>query len=480
MKWPFIATLCIWCITAGAAEPISLRLANGPSVRCEILKITKAGVQLKAEGGKEQTIPLEVLTPKEVLECYQQVREPFNAQLCLDMGAFFCKKKLFNEAEREILAAVKLDDKLQPKADELLKAIKENRGVAAVPDKPVGNGLSEPKDEPKKDEPKKVGDKKVIDVSPGDTPDDIKAKIEAAKEDFAARFKHQEVPERTPAQMKEFLDKRLEELNKTIGGTWRLIESKHYYCFANIPEIKHKECALIWNEELYKLLCDVLKHKDGDKLWNNKCPLYYFNKYSEFQHFAASIDGSPGAGNSGGYFSSMGRDVHICIPFMTQRLGSEKAADRQARSTLYHEGTHAFLQLSGEDVHLTRWLHEGLAQFIEFWFDPKNNPERSQRIDYISREIRGDQIPSWASMKERPQGGMDTTGYAWAWIKMEYLYRRFLPDKQKLPTMIRMIKSGKTEDEAMEKAFGGPVDKLETDFNNWSKLMSKSGFRFDP
>ncbi len=120
---------------------------------------------------------------------------------------------------------------------------------------------------------------------------------------------------------------------------------------------------------------------------------------------------------------------------------------------------------------LNRWLHEGLAQFIEFWFDSKNNPERGQRTDFLNRDIRAGDVPSWTSMKERPMGGGDLEGYAWAWLKFEYLYRNF--DNQRIPKMIKAIKSGANEEEAIEKTFGKTMDQLETDYKTrWIKVRA--------
>jgi hypothetical protein len=134
------------------------------------------------------------------------------------------------------------------------------------------------------------------------------------------------------------------------------------------------------------------------------------------------------------------------------------------------------LQLTGEDVPITRWMHEGLAQFIEFWFDPKNNSDRQRACMLLNRDIKEGGIPSWNEMKERPQGGMDSQGYAWAWIKMEFLYRN--ADNQRLPTMIRSVKAGKTEDDAFLETFKLPVDKIEALFQVWLKDVSKKGFNF--
>jgi hypothetical protein len=435
-----------------AAEKVTVKLPSGQATDCEVVKVSKDGVTIKSQG-KQQIVPLDKMDPKEVALCYKQVSAADTAASRFDMGSFFFKKQLFSEAEEELSAAVKLDGGLKTRAEPFLLAI---------------NALKEVK------KPEGKNEIKVVKI--GSPSEDS----EQNAEDFENKFKKREVAARTPAEMKAFLDKRLEEL-KAIGGTWRLIETKHYYCFANVTEAKHQEVAQ-WNEGLYGRLCEVLRHKEGDKLWNNKMPIYYFEKYGQFQRFAAEIDGSPGAAYSGGYFFATGRDVHICIPFMTERFNNQKTADRMARNTLHHECTHAFLQLSGEDVPLNRWLHEGLAQFIEFWYDRENSqsmqdgPERKERADYLKQMVTRGNLPPWEKMKQRPMSGMDIEGYAFAWSKLEFLYRIF--DNQKLPQFIKLIKSGKSEEDSFKTAFGFPADKLEEVYRTWLKDKAKQNMKF--
>jgi len=456
-----LALILLASTTVFSADKVNVKLMNGP---CEVVKVSKDGVVLKPAAGAEQTLALDRMDPKEVAQCYRQAPPLKDAQGRLDLGNWFFKKHLFAEAEDELTAAVKQDSNLRAKAESMMVAITALKEVES----------------PKKEE-KKDGDK-TIKVRVGE---DGKMVVEptssGSDEDFEKKFKKKEVAARSPAEMKAFLDKRQEEL-KAIGGTWRMIETKHFYCFSNVPEAKHKVIST-WDEFLYDRLCVVLKHKEGDKLWNNKMPIYYFERYGQFQRFAGEIDESPGAAYSGGYFAADGRDVHICIPFMTERLNNEKRADRMARNTLHHECTHAFLQLSGEDVPLTRWLHEGMAQFIEFWYDRENNdegrennPERKDRAAYLQQLIARNYLPTWEKMKMRPASGMDLEGYAFAWTKLEFLYRNF--DNQKLPQMIRLVKAGKTEDEAMQQAFGYPVQKLEEVYRAWVKANAKTGFKF--
>jgi len=460
-----IVVTCLLCFSAQSGEKVTVRLPTGQTTPCDVLKMSKDGVALRPSGGAEQLVPLDRLKPEEVTQCYRQATLPKDAAGRFDLGNWFFKKHLFTEAEEELSSAVKLDSTLRAKAESMMMAIVALKEV------------EKPKDK-KEDKDKTV---RVIRVDEdGKTVEMTSANDD---EDFEKKFSRRETPARTSAQMKEFLDKRLEEL-KSIGGTWRLIETKHFYCFSNVPEPKHKIIANQWNEGLYDRLCQVLRHKEGDKLWNNKMPIYYFERYGQFQRFAGEIDKSPGAAFSGGYFAAEGRDVHICIPFMTERFNNEKRADRMARNTLHHEGTHAFLQLTGEDVPLNRWLHEGLAQFIEFWYDKENNPdmrennpERKDRATYVQQLLAKNNMPTWEKMKNRPMSGMDIEGYAFAWTKLEFLYRNF--DNQKLPQLIRAIKAGKTEEEAIQQAFGYSMTKLEDGYRIWVKANAKNGFKFE-
>lgn len=478
-----VLALAIVCVTgsfsAWSAEPekVTLHLPGGKFLRCDILKITKTDVLVKPEGEKEQSLPFGLITPQEVRDCYKLVMEPKNAALRFAMGSYFAKKELYAEAKIELTEAAHLDGSLKDKAEEVLKKLPNPSAPSTVKtatepkkpdDKPVATAEKTDKSKPV---PPKSNDTKSMSEGTGDS--------EKADEDFRKKFMHRDVPARTEAQMKEFLDKRLEDLLAKVGGKWRLIETKHFYCFSNIAEDKHKMISQQWNEVLYDLLCRVLNHKEGDKLWNNKMPIYYFDTFRQFQKFAVEIDKSPGAAYSGGYFASQGRDVHICIPFNSERYKNSPRMDEEAHGTLFHEGTHAFLQLSGEDVELSRWLHEGMAQFIEFWYESDKNPSKKERMGYLRDELSRNKgnLPTWEEMADRPRSGMDGVGYCCAYARLEFLYRNF--DNQRLPQFIHLIKTGKPEKEALESVFKFSEEKLEDVYKTWAKEQLKRNFKFN-
>jgi len=482
---PFILQLSILLSAIGAcgavlaAEPIGVLMKDGNLVMAEVVSIGKDGAQLRTDG-KVKSFTLDLIDPRGVRDCAKAAPDLFNASWQIDMGSYFLDKKYYKDAQEYLESAVRMNPTLETELAPKLKQAQQSLGVKD--DKSPGKS-DIAKSDPKKVETKnatKKPDSSDDDVSPGDTPTFTNKNAE----DFAAKFRRRDVKARTPDEMKAFIDKRTKELEDQIGGTWRMIETKHFYCFANIKEDLHKKIAVEWNEQtFYDRVSRMLQHKEGDKLWNNKCPIYYFEKFSQFQKFAAVIDHDPNAGNSGGYFAAQGREVHVCIPFDIQQAGSLQAAEHHARDTVVHEGTHAFLQLTGEDVPINRWLHEGLAQFMEFWVEKEGSEngqygkDRRERATHLARLVQKGDVPSWSDMRQRPGGGTDLVGYSFAWSKVEFLYRCF--SNQCLPTMIHLLKAGKTEDEALAQAFGRPPEQLEAQYKQWVKELAKTGFKFE-
>src|SRR5690349_7905233 len=89
-----------------AAESLQIGMKDGTSMNGQVVKITKSDVTLKIND-IEQTLPLDLLDPKKgVLLCYKAAGNKFDATLRKDMGTYFLKKKLYDEAEEELVAAV--------------------------------------------------------------------------------------------------------------------------------------------------------------------------------------------------------------------------------------------------------------------------------------------------------------------------------------------------------------------------------------
>ena len=59
---------------ASAAEKVELRLPTGQTVRADVVTMTKSEITIKLND-KEQSIPLALLSPREVFLCWQQIEK---------------------------------------------------------------------------------------------------------------------------------------------------------------------------------------------------------------------------------------------------------------------------------------------------------------------------------------------------------------------------------------------------------------------
>lgn len=462
-----------------AADIISLATPVG-TTRGHVVRITNMEVVLRNSSGKECQVPLVLLKPRDLYLCRRQLLAPDDARSRFELGEFCLKHDMRPEAEQELQAAARLDAAGYKEKVEALLQPPAPAPPDATPATPLPLTPAPQKEEPaakaeklaptpRKSQQADAADEdgELVEVT---GPDGKRYKIPAK---FLPSKK--DIKPLAPDAMKKFLADRLEQLKEVCGGEWTMDETGHFYIFSNLSA-EQKGFFKQACEEVYKLLCDVLQHKDGDPLWNNKCPMYFIAKRSQFVKFAAGIERKPGAAASGGYFNHEGRQVHIVIPLYD--MMNPKEAMRRATNTLRHETTHAFLQLSGNDVEISRWMHEGMAQFIEFWYDPQNNPDRHRIVGMLREYVRTGNTLGWREGQRRPLGGMDTVGYAFAWARLSFLYHAFLPDKTKLPRMIKLIKDGKTEEQAMEQVYGKPIEELERFYDVWLKEAAKTSFKF--
>lgn len=458
------------CATGWAAESITLKFPGG-SARGEVVKVTNSEVVLKNSAGKEQIIPAAMLEPKDLLHCRRQILDPKDAKGHFELGEFCLKKNLKEQAKEFLTQASTLDPAAYKlKVEDLLGAKPETPAPAEVAQKPEEKQPE--KEAPKTTDPeKKDGDGEWIEVrGPNGQIFKIPANLMANQE---------EIEPKKPDEWEKFKTDRLQELKRVCGGDWKVEETAHYCLFNNLDP-KDYEALKVQCEGLYGFLKEVMDYKEGDPLWNNKCPVYFIKTRNQFLQFASQIDRAPGAANSGGYFRHRGREVHIVIPLYDWMNGKQKI--ETATSTLYHEGTHAFLQLVGKNTQLNSWLHEGMAQFIEFlcmerYTGSNNLGDRNRAVGILRQSVRDGDVISWYEGRQRPMGGGDHPGYAFAWSRFHFLYTCFRSNPRALPTMINAIKDGKSEEDAMKAAFGKSYDELEQGYRVWMEQSSKNNFK---
>jgi hypothetical protein len=81
--------------------------------------------------------------------------------------------------------------------------------------------------------------------------------------------------------------------------------------------------------------------------------------------------------------------------------------------------------------------------------------------------------------RNRPGGGTDSVGYAFAWSRVEFLYLlgRSLNDYRLLPKLIKAIKNGKTDEEALKLAAGMTIAEFDQAWRAWLEGAIKNNFK---
>ena len=124
---------------------------------------------------------------------------------------------------------------------------------------------------------------------------------------------------------------------------------------------------------------------------------------------------------------------------------------------------------------INSWLHEGTAQFVEFFKDPQNNSGRNNNVALLRDRIRSGDLMTWEEGKMRPMGGGDLEGYAFAWSRVQFIYSCF--PKDYLPKIIREIKAGKSDEEAIEAVTKLKIPDFEKSYHRWMEEASKFNFK---
>jgi hypothetical protein len=469
----FLLSGTIWAQeeALSATERIAIRVDN-ISVSGIPIRFTKNQIFIKV-GEQERSYPAFALSHFDMYKFRKALCDGKKADDFFELGKYCLEKGMKKEAELELMTAARLDEaNFGKKVKDLLGGEKQTQDSVKPEEKigtekPEANKVVETRELEKKEVEKKENNKGEDD---GEfvvikLPDGRQVKVPAQ---FAPSARQDKAP--TKEEIESFKEKRLKELQEKVrgGDPWKMEETKNYRVWSNLPADRHR-MVVTWAENLFQTMSGIMGYKEGDPLWHDKCDVYFFARHRQFQTFAVEID--RGMPNSGGYFSHRGRRVHIAIPF-NDMFSGENLKTQMAANTLYHEGTHAFLQLVGNNVYISRWLHEGMAQLIEFVMDPKNDGKKRTRNTLVAAVQQG-QLMNWAQSKERPAGGTDGLGYAIAWSRIRFLYEK---NRLGIPKMIKLIKDGKSDEQAMEEIFGANIEQLEKEWENWLNVQMKNAF----
>jgi tetratricopeptide (TPR) repeat protein len=153
------------------------------------------------------------------------------------------------------------------------------------------------------------------------------------------------------------------------------------------------------------------------------------------------------------------------------RVDSSEKRDRDAmlsrlRDQVYHEYTHALVHTLSGGARVPVWLQEGLAQYAE----DQSRPGGEENAELAGLMLHG-RLSSMDRLAE-PFAGMDDSRQASLAYLQSKLFVRYLIDHHGLPRIRRflaLVADGRPVGEAVESAFGRPLEHLES---QWREGLS--------
>ncbi|MEM6392600.1 MAG: hypothetical protein AAF797_07500 [Planctomycetota bacterium] len=240
------------------------------------------------------------------------------------------------------------------------------------------------------------------------------------------------------------------EAARQIEPSVHAIETPHFIIYSGWPRSNDPTLRKIYTK-LYEQLCDQFNVPVGQHVWAGRLPVYAFWDKQEFVRFCVEVLGIPQgmASRAGGFYSRRGDfDMVVLGPVLLP--GMRKADARKwFFNLLVHESTHAFLAryYSREDV--PSWLNEGMAETIASRMVSQASSDR--KLAYARELASQGWVPDADRFFDENHIPLEPEYYGAAQAVTRYLIRQ---DRRKYIELIRAIKAGKTDEEALQETFG--------------------------
>ena len=421
---------CLFCASittvSHAADIVTLHLPGG-DIQGEVLKVTTDEVVIKDTAGKEKTIKLISLTPKEIYSCRLARLDASDAEGYFQLGKYCLVNGLGMEAGKAFGVAVKLDSKTyinKLKHLELDPHAASGSGSDAPPSKNPADSVAASKDPPRK-----------------------LSEREARRARILAAGKAGKFPD--------------------VPWNMRLkVDTAHYHIEANVPDETCKYVQVLI-EELYRFYSRKLNKEPKEKL-----NIYVFAHRKEFEQEARAAGAA--VGSSVGGFYVRGASAASCAIYMPWEMLGD---DIEPSSVLMHEGFHQFYHRTYQTGNPT-WLNEGMAVYFEnckFDGEVLTDAYISPRTEYLQMSIRAKQNDSLKILLNMRHEMFDAEKYGEAWSFIYWLAWGKEPAKRQefQNRLIRylqpeVLKEAKNHDaQSFERITGLKLDELESDWKNW-------------
>jgi hypothetical protein len=250
-----------------------------------------------------------------------------------------------------------------------------------------------------------------------------------------------------------------------IAPATHLIETDHFLIYSAYNRSDDDALKLIYTR-FYQTLCRQFDIPDREHLWIGKLPVYVFWSKDAFRTWAIEVAGaSPELIRRGAGFAGMdGAFTFVALG----PVGEDDTPRRDRRKLFYellvHESTHAFLARYINHRYVVSWLNEGLAETLCHRLLPGGQASKKRKQCHV--DIRRTENPPVEKLFVGEHIPMEPFYYGAAQSLTEYLIDL---DRGKYIRLIRQIKAGQTDRDALKDIFGLTPETLVAD---WKKSIA--------
>lgn len=410
---------------------VYLTMSEGERVAGVLLAHDKDSLTVRRQDGETVDLTWDDPTPISAYHLRRRLVDLDQAQSHWELGVFLLRRGEADQARREFTLAESMDSAY---AERIAEALADPQAFDDS-GKRVGEAGAEPGPED--------ADEGAVAPPPA----------EPVAEDEVIRFEPV-----TPAQAEAGHARAVEmaeACRRTITENLHAIETEHFMIFSEWNRSNDRALRDI-SERMYAAMCRQFDIDPNDNIWVGKCPIFVFWEREHFQRFAAEVCGAPNMAGAGGFQSQSGDGWCYIVTI-------NRSNRTQFLSTLVHEASHAFLGRYISNRFVPSWLNEGIAEYMAATV-VEGSGENRLYIDSTRQALRdgGDIRYIFGPWR------LDPMYYGLAQSLVRYLIHR---DREAFIEMIRLIKTGSTDDEALAEAYGLTKDELVRD---WARYCQRA------
>lgn len=240
------------------------------------------------------------------------------------------------------------------------------------------------------------------------------------------------------------------EAARQIEPAFHVIETPHFVIYSGWPRSDGPTLKKVYTR-LYEQLCDQFNVPVGQHVWAGKLPVYAFWDKQEFVTFCVQVMNIPQsiASQAGGFYTMRGDfDAVVLGPVLLPGMRKSDAR-KWFFNLLVHESTHAFLARYYSRERVPSWLNEGMAETLSSRMVTQASSDRA--LAFARERARQGWVPDAALFFDAPNIPLEAEYYGAAQAMTRLLIRQ---DRRQYIELIRLIKDGKTDEQALQEAFG--------------------------